>query len=156
MARPRTKIKVTCPNKKCSHYGEQKGKDIIKKGKNRAGHRQYHCFHCGKYFVETKGTPLYRRRLSEKKIRQLCKELVEKKGIRAVERTMGIHRDTIGSYLSAFAEHAVELSEYLTKDLELSEYEVDEFWTFVKKNKKNLSQIAMKKLQLVTSGDSQF
>ena len=104
-------------------------------------------------FVETKGTPLYNRKLSEKKIKELCKELVEKKGIRAVERTTGIHRDTIGSYLSALAEHAVSLSKYMTQNLELSTYEVDEFWTFVKKNKKKLSPLALKNLQQVISGD---
>lgn len=152
MARHRGKINVVCQNKKCTHFGKETNKDIIKKGKNRAGHKQYYCLHCRSYFVETKGTPLYQRKLGEKKIKQLCKELVEKKGIRAVERTIGIHRDTIGSYLSAFSEHATSISKYLTKNLELSTYEVDEFWSFVKKNKRKLTPLAMKNLQQVTSG----
>ena len=155
MARPRTKNKVVCQNKSCSFYRKEQGKNITRQGKNNAGHERYKCWHCDKYFVETKGTPLYNRKLSERKIKELCKELVEKKGIRAVQRTTKIHRDTIGSYLSAFAEHAKEISKYLTKNLELSTYEVDEFWTFVKKNKKNLSPLAMKNLQQVTSGDTQ-
>ena len=155
MSRPRTKNKVVCQNNVCFFYKKEEGKDIIKKGINRSGKKQYLCFHCHKYFVDTKGTPLYRRRLSERKIKELCKELVEKKGIRAVERTTGIHRDTIGSYLSAFAEHAKEISKYLTKNLELSTYEVDEFWTFVKKNKKNLSKTARKNVMQVTSGATQ-
>jgi len=155
MARPRSKNKVVCENKLCSFFRKEQGKNIIKKGINRAKHRQYICLHCNKYFVETKGTPLYNRKLSDRKIKELCKELVEKKGIRAVERTLGIHRDTIGSYLSAFAEHAKEISKYLTRNLELSTYEVDEFWTFVKKNKKNLSKTTKKNLQQAISGDIQ-
>lgn len=155
MVRPRGKIKAICQNESCSHYRKEKGKDIVKRGKNKRKHQRYFCFHCNTYFVETKGTPLYRRKLSERKIKQLCEEFVETKGIRALERTIKVHRDTIGSYLSAFAEHAKEMSKYLTKDVGLSAHELDEFWTFVKKNKKNLSPIATKNLQQVTSGGLQ-
>lgn len=154
MARLKTKNKAVCQNEKCSFFRKEKSKDITKQGKNYAGHQRFLCKHCGVIFVETKGTPLYQRKLSERKIKQLCKELVETKGIRALERTIHIHRDTIGSYLSAFAEHAKEISTYLTKDLGLTTYEMDEFWTFVKKNKRNLSPIARRNLQLVTSGVS--
>jgi len=153
MARPKSKNKAICQNKKCTFFHKEKGKNITKQGKNYADHNKFLCKHCNSYFVETKGTPLYRRRLSERKIKELCKELVEKKGIRAVQRTTRINKNTICSYLSAFAEHAKEVSKYLTKNLELSTYEVDEFWTFVKKNKKNLSKTVRKNLEQVTSGD---
>jgi len=152
MVRPKSKNKAICQNKGCSHFRKEIGKNIIKKGKNYAGHQRFLCKHCNVVFVETKGTPLYRRRLSERKIKQLCKEFVETKGIRAVERTTGINRNTIGSYLSAFAEHAKNASKYLMKNLDLTAYELDEFWTFVKKNKKNLSPLAKKNLRQVTSG----
>ena len=152
MARPRSKIKAVCQNERCSHFRNEKGKDVIKRGKNKRNHQRYFCFHCKKYFVETKGTPLYRRKLSERKIKKLCEEFGETKGIRALERTIHVHRDTIGSYLSAFAEHAKEMSKYLTKEVGLSTHELDEFWTFVKKNKRKLSPLAMKNLQQVTSG----
>ena len=109
MARQKSKTTVVCQNKNCTYFCMEKGKDIIKKGKNYAKHQRFLCQHCNVVFVNTKGTPLYRRRLSERKIKQLCKELVEKKGIRAVERTTGIHRDTIWSYLSALAEQLVRL-----------------------------------------------
>lgn len=152
MARPRTANSAVCPNERCSYFRKEHGKAITKQGKNYANHQRFLCKHCKVCFVETKGTPLYNRKLSERRIKQLCKELVEKKGIRAVERTTGIHRDTIGSYLSALAEHAVEISKYLTQNLGLSTYEADEFWTFVKKNKRNLSPTAMRNLSQVISG----
>lgn len=155
MVRPRCKIKAICQNEGCSHFRREEGKNIIKKGKNLRKHQRYFCFHCDKYFVETKGTPLYRRKLNEKKIKKLCEEFVETKGIRALERTIKIHRDTIGSYLSAFAEHAKEMSKYLTKEVGLSSHELDEFWTFVKKSKKKLSPIATKNLLQEISGGLQ-
>lgn len=155
MARPRSKINTVCENNECSHYHKKSNNDIIKIGKSKQKVQRFFCNHCKKSFVETKGTPLYNRKLSKDKILLLCKELVERKGLRAVQRTTGIHRDTVGNYLSAFAEHAVKISKYLTKDLGLTTHEMDEFWTFVKKNKKNLSTKAQKNLKLVTSGDTQ-
>ncbi len=154
MARPRSKIKAVCENKNCLHYHKNKNKDIVKIGKSEQGVQRFFCHYCKKSFVETKGTPLYNRKLSKDKILLLCKELVERKGLRAVQRTTGIHRDTVGNYLTAFAEHAVKISSYLTKDLGLTTHEMDEFWTFIKKNKKKLSAEARKNLMLVTSGDT--
>lgn len=140
MARPRSKIKEVCQNKYCSYFRLEQGKDIVKRGKNTAKHQRFYCNHCNKYFVETKGTPLYQKKMSEKKIKAICKELVEKKGIRAIERTMNVHRDTVCNLLDDLAEHALSLSQYLVKDLGLETYEADELLTFIKKTKKGLSQ----------------
>jgi len=79
MARPKTKNKAVCQNKNCFYFGKEEGKYITKQGRNYAGHQRFLCKHCGVVFVSTKGTPLYRRKLSEQKIKSLCKELVEKK-----------------------------------------------------------------------------
>lgn len=152
MARLKSKNNAVCENSDCSYFHKIGKKDIVKIGKSEQGVQRYLCKHCNKSFVETKGTPLYNRKLSKEKILLLCKELVERKGLRAVERTTGIHRDTVGNYLSAFAEHAVKISKYLTQNLGLSTHEMDEFWTFIKKNKKNLTKKAQKILKLVTSG----
>ena len=86
MARPRSKIKTVCQNKKCAYYRRETGKDIVRRGFNTAGTQRYFCLHCEKYSVETKGTPMYRRRLSEKKVKQLCELLVEKNGVRSTSR----------------------------------------------------------------------
>ena len=139
MARPRSKVKEVCQKENCSHYRKENGKDIIKRGTNSAGHQRYFCFRCKSYSVKTKGTPMYRRRMSERKVKAICKELVEKKGIRAVERTMHVHRDTISGLLHDLASHAKDMTNHLVHDLGLSTYEVDELWTFVKKNLKDLS-----------------
>ena len=98
--------------------------------------------------METKGTPLYRKRLSEKEIINICKHLVEKNGIRSIERLTGHHRDTIGRLLEDMAEHADKVNEMLINDLELGQFELDEFWTTIKKSRKRLSlkaQIGLKK-----------
>ena len=146
MSRPRSKTKVVSQNKNCPYYLKEKGKDIIKKGTNSAGHKQYYCFNCNQYFVETKGTPLYKRKLKECKIKAICREIVETGGIRATERKVHVHRDTITNLINALGEHALRMTNYLVRDLGLSAYEVDELWTFIKKNRKGLSKTTISSL----------
>lgn len=87
--------------------------------------------------METKGTPLYRKRLSEDEIINICKHLIEKNGIRSIERITGHHRDTIGRLLEDMAEHAEQMNDYLIKNLGLTPFEYDELWSFVKKTKES-------------------
>jgi len=154
MGRPRTEDKTTCANKLCGHYLKERGKDILRRGKNTAGHQQYYCNHCKKWFVETANTPLYHKHLSEDEIVVICKHLVEKNGIRSIERITGHHRDTIGNLMTDLAEHAKSMTEYLVKKLNLSPMECDEFWSFVKKSKRTLSPKAKLALKSVMSTDT--
>ncbi|MFH1174903.1 MAG: IS1 family transposase [archaeon] len=146
MARTRANNKAVCQNPDCSFYRRETGKDIVKRGQNTAGHQRYYCNHCNKYLVETKGTPLYQKKLSERKIKAICKELVEKKGVRAISRTLHVNKNTICSLLSDVADHALSMTNYLVHDLRLETYEVDEKWPVVKQNKKNISQKQMRSL----------
>ena len=146
MARPRSKNKVVCQNPECAYYRKETGKDIIKKGFNRAKHRQYLCLHCKTYLVETKGTPLYNRKLSERKIKSICKELVQKKGVRQVAESENVDKNTVSGLLHSLAKHALQMTNYLVHDLGLSAYEVDELWTVVKKKLKRLSPSTIRSL----------
>jgi transposase-like protein len=143
MARLRSKIKEVCQNEGCSHFRKEEGKDIVKRGTNTAKHQRYYCYNCNQYFVETKGTPLYKRKLSERKIKAVCKEFVETRGIRSTERMVHVHRDTVSNLIDSIGEHALEMTNYLVHDLKLSTYEADELFTIIKKNRKNLSQKSM-------------
>jgi hypothetical protein len=81
-------------------------------------------------------TPLYRKQLSESEIIGIYKHLVEKNGIRSIERITGHHRDTIGRLLEDMAEHAEQMNDYLIRNLDLTPFECDELWSVVKKQKK--------------------
>jgi len=155
MARPRSFSHVTCQNFRCKYFLKEKGKDIIKRGKNHAGHQVFKCLHCGRTFSETKSTPLYHKHLSEQEITKICKLLVERNGIRSIERITGHHRDTIGNLLEDLAEHAEQVNQTLLRNLELSQYEMDEFWTTIKKNRKRLSITAQLQLRKVAPTSTQ-
>ena len=100
----------------------------------------YKCLHCDKYFVETSGTPFYRKRLSKAQVEHLCRTLMEKNGVRATARITQLATGTVMKWHDDLAEHAEEVNDFLTKGLGCSEYEVDEFWTTVKKNRKTAAQ----------------
>ena len=90
--------------------------------------------------------------MPKKEIIHICKLLVEKNGVRSIERVTSHHRDTISSLLRDMAEHAVVMNEFLMRDVGLDEMEVDELWCTVKKNKKRLSAAARKQLKKATHG----
>ena len=152
MARPRGKIEVVCQNKTCGFFRKEKEKDVVKRGFNRAGTQRYFCNHCQKYFVERSGTPLYRKRLSLRKVKQLCTLLVEKNGVRSISRITKLNKNTVVAWLEDLAEHADQLTAFLVHDLSLSTYEVDELWTAVKKNKRKLSAQALLGLSKMKHG----
>jgi sugar-specific transcriptional regulator TrmB len=119
--------------------------------KNRAYHQLYKCIHCNHIFSETKLTPLYRKHLKEEEIIKIAKLLVEKNGIHSIERITGHHRDTIGNLLEDLAEHAEQVNKTLLRNLNLTQYEMDELWTMVKKNRKKLSLTAQLQLRKAAS-----
>jgi hypothetical protein len=65
----------------------------------------------------------------------ICKLLVEKNGIRAIERIMEIHRDTVSDVIEDLARHARDVTDFLIKNVDLTKVQVDELWSFVKKTK---------------------
>lgn len=141
MSRPRSRNDVVCQNPACNYYRKVKGKDVIRRGVNSAGTQMFACLHCGKYFVETSGTPLYRKRLPIKKVELMCRALVEKNGIRATARITKLAVNTVTAWHDDLSKHAREANKILTKNLGLSEYEMDEFWSTVKKNRRNTAHL---------------
>jgi len=154
MARPRGEINVVCQNEKCRFHLKEEGKDIVKRGKYRTGHQRYFCHHCKTFFMETKGTPLYRKHLSKSEIINICKHLVEKNGIRSIERITEHHRDTISHLLEDLALHAEMVNSILLQEVKLEQFEVDEMWTFINKNTRKLSKEAKIQMSKVMPGYS--
>jgi len=118
------------------------------------GRQRFKCKTCGGVFVETKNTILYNRKLSEDQIILVCKLLVEKNGIRAIERITGIHRDTISDVIKALARHAREVTDFLINDVKLTRVQVDEMWSFIKKNKKTLTKEMTMQINMAIAGST--
>jgi transposase-like protein len=126
---------LICLNGDCPDYRKRNTGNIVKKGFNAKGNQMFNCKTCGVRFPETKGMVFYNRHLKEDQIIMICKLLVEKNGIRAIERIMGIHRDTVSNVVKDLARHAREVTDFLIRNVGLTKIQVDEMWSFVKKTK---------------------
>lgn len=132
-----------CPNPVCPVYGE-KGLGNI------AFHRRYgkqkqwvllRCVICGQSFSERQGTFFYDLKLPEEKVLSVLRCLVDGCGIRQTERIAGVHRDTVLRLLKRAAQHVKEVSTYLMQRLHISEVQLDEFWSFIRKKEKNCTEL---------------
>ena len=135
--RKTTKINMACPNIKCRFYN-QKTKENIKKKGFRKKLQNYKCTFCGKQFIETYGTVMYHKKIKKKEMIRICELFTEKLSFRAVARVTHHKLDTIRNIAEDMANNARQTNEFFLHDLKLNAIEVDEIWTFVKKNKKEL------------------
>ena len=99
------------------------------------GRPRYHCRTCGAWFGATTGTPLYRLRTPPAEIGRALLVVLRRGSLRAAEEETGHKHETIGRWLKLAARHADALTEALGHDLGLTEVEVDEFWSFVKRSR---------------------
>lgn len=144
MSRKARKLDVYCLNSKCKTYKKKGLRNIIRYGKKLNGAQNYKCTECNKQFVRTIFTPFYRKHIDKKEATQICKILSEKNGIRATGRITNHHKNTISSFLETIGLHCKKINEILTKDLNLSDIEIDEFWTFIKKSKRKWNNVTLR------------
>jgi transposase-like protein len=98
------------------------------------GRRRYRCRGCGAWFGETTGTPIHRLRTPPAEVGRALLVVLRRGSFRAAEEVTGHKAETIARWLRLAAAHAAALTEALVRDLGLSEVEIDEFWSFVKKS----------------------
>ena len=149
LGRPRTipTDQVCCPSEACSSYGvlgPHPDHDIVGCGTYTTTHgekrQMYECRVCGKRFSETAGTPFYGLKTPTKRVCMALQELAEGLGVRAVARIQGVEPDTVLDWLRKVGPHCEQLSEYMMQELELSQVQLDELWTFVRKKERMLSE----------------
>ena len=98
------------------------------------GRRRYRCRACGAWFGETTGTPMHRLRTPAAEVARALLCVLRRGSFRAAEEQTGHKAETIAAWLRRAAAHAAALDEALARDLGLTEVEIDEFWSFVKKS----------------------
>ena len=100
----------------------------------------YRCQVCGHTFSETAGTVFFGLKTPTRTVCIALQELAEGLGIRAVARIHGVDPNTVLGWLRKAGPHCERLSEYLMQDLALSQVQLDELWTFVRKKERTLSE----------------
>lgn len=128
---------IFCPNHDCQDYGKVGTNNLIhQRNYGKQDTRLLKCKSCGKTFSANKGTPFWGLRTKRNVVLQAIKCIVEGNGISATARIIGVKEETVLEWLRRMAEHVEAVNYYLIHDLHLSELEIDELWTFVKKKRK--------------------
>jgi len=129
---------LACPNEYCEKHGDIDGGNIVFRRKygKKESQNLFACNACKKTFSERKGTPFFGFHLPEEKIFTIIRCLVEGNGTRATARICGVHRDTVTKIIRLFGAHAKKVSQCFLKNYPLKECQLDEMWSFIKKNKK--------------------
>lgn len=79
----------------------------------------------------TKGTFFFDLRHDFSLIINVLKDLLEGKGQRAIQRTLGVSLITQRQWITKAADHVWLISDYLEQDTHLERVQIDEFWSFI-------------------------
>jgi transposase-like protein len=126
-----------CPNEECKDYGLRCQGNIAvrgKYGKDKSRDLLY-CRTCGKRFAATHASALFGLHIPAETIRQIIHHAAEGVGVRATARLLGMDKDTVNRVILKAGEHCAYVLSGLLASLELTETQLDELWTFVKKRK---------------------
>ena len=143
-----------CSNPACCLFGQVEGRKLERHAYYGADRTTiYLCRACGKTFSDTKGTFFYRLRTHRKEVLDALAQVVEQGGIRATARATGIDKDTIQGWVEKAGAQVEEVSAYLIRERHLSEMQLDELWTFVKKKiSDSKRRMTLKKSETFSSG----
>lgn len=126
-----------CPNEQCKDYGLRDQGNISirgKYGKDKSRDLLY-CRTCGKRFSSTRASALFGLHLSAETIRQIIHHAAEGVGVRATARLLELDKDTVNRVILRAGEHCAHVLSSLLTSLKMTEAQLDELWTFVKKRK---------------------
>src|SRR5436309_15197337 len=122
----------SCPNPNCE------ASHVVRNGSHR-GRQRYYCRSCKTYFGGTQGRPMYGLKTPAAEVAQALLIVMRRGSLRAAEEITGHKYETISVWLKRAAAHAEALTQVLASDLHLSQVEIDEFWSFVQKQRGQLS-----------------
>ena len=126
-----------CPNEQCRDHGLRHQGNIAIRGKYGKDNNRdlLYCRTCGKRFASTQASALFGLHLSDETIRQIIHHAAEGVGVRATARLLQLDKDTVNRVILRAGEHCAHVLSELLSSLKLTEAQLDELWTFVKKRK---------------------
>jgi transposase-like protein len=124
-----------CPNTQCKYYGIRSQGNISERGKYGKDHNRVllYCRTCGKRFAASHTSALFGLHLPSATIRAIVHHAAEGVGVRATARLLDLDKDTVNRVILRVGEHCATVLSNLLASLELTEVQLDELWTFVKK-----------------------
>jgi transposase-like protein len=130
---------VACPDARCKFFGKAGSGTVVSNGTYFVGRtrvRKFICRHCGRVFNSRARTPFRWLHTPQHKVLMALKLLVKGLSLRGTSEVLEVKLDTVRNWLRRAAQHSAAVNHILVRDLRLSQVQVDELWTFVKKNTK--------------------
>jgi len=131
-------LDVACPNTRCKQRGKTGAGNVVGNGtyhtRSSGKARLFLCRRCGKAFSSRTGTAFFGLRTPKRTVLLGLRLLAEGLGLRGSARVLEVKLDTVRRWLTVAAQHSEAVSRSLLRDLKCSQVQVDELWTFVKKN----------------------
>lgn len=128
---------VACPNRRCPFFGKVGAGTVVSNGTyvvRGARVRKFICRPCGHVFNSRARTPFRWLHTPRRKVLLALRLLVKGLSLRGTAEVLEVKLDTVRHWLRRAAQHSEAVSRMLVTELKLSQVQVDELWTFVKKN----------------------
>jgi transposase-like protein len=125
-----------CPNPDCSHYRLLNRGNIsaISTYLTQSGRRRiFRCGQCEGTFSETRDTVFFDLRTPEEKVMMALKMLLVKVALSDIGFVLGVTEETVLAWLGSAAKKAHEINTHLLRDLPVTEVQLDEMWSFIRR-----------------------
>lgn len=123
-------------NPLCPDYGKKGLNNLFVKDRYGKQNRiLLKCKTCNHSFSETRGTIFYGLDTPQDEVLRTLAMIPEKGSIRGTARATNHDKNTICRWLALAAKHCREVTEYFLKNLHLTQVQVDEIWSYVKKRR---------------------
>lgn len=127
-----------CPNRHCCCYGQPFLQGCLVKNGTSRGQPRALCKACGESVVLSYGTAYYDLDTDPSLFEIAVRALAEGNSLRATARIIAVDKDTVCAWLDRVACHCRLVMLYLWRDLQVSECQLDELWSFVHTKAENL------------------
>lgn len=129
-----------CDNAFCPAGGKI-GADNIKMHSYAA--RRLRCTTCQRTFSADKGTFFETLRTPRSILLDVVAMLVERNSLRAVSRIKHCKTDTVLHWLDLAGQQGAAVNRHFIRELHPMQVQVDELWSFVKKNKRTCNRVTL-------------
>jgi IS1 family transposase/transposase-like protein len=125
-----------CPNPDCSHYRLMHRGNVsaISTYMTQSGKRRiFCCSKCARPFSETRDTVFFDLRTPEEKVMMALKMLLVKVALSDISFVLGVTEETVLAWLRRAAQKAHEINVHLLRDLPVTQVQLDEMWSFIRR-----------------------
>jgi IS1 family transposase len=95
--------------------------------------RIFHCSACKRPFSETRDTVFFDLRTPEEKVIMALKMLLVKVALSDIGFVLGVTEETVLAWLRRAAQKAHEINAHLLRDLPVTQVQLDEMWSFIRR-----------------------